>query len=55
MTEPRDALLTGLAKLGQEELYAGVIATTQALNESWYRINVTIPKQLKGEGEKCKD
>ena len=53
MTEPMDALLEGLSKLGPEELYGALIATTRTLNESWIRLNVTIPEQLKGDDEKC--
>ena len=50
MTEPMDALMEGLEKLGQEELYGALIATTRTLNESWIRLNVTIPRQLEEEG-----
>lgn len=50
MAEPMDALMEGLSKLRQEELFDALIATTRALNESWIRLNVTIPKQLEGEG-----
>ena len=46
MKEPMDALVEGLSQLRQDELYDALIATTRTLNESWIRLNVTIPEQL---------
>ena len=43
--EPLDALLTGLERLGQEQLLKDI----QALNTAYVRLFITIPEQLKGE------
>lgn len=56
MTEPMDALMEGLSKMGQDELYDALIATTKALNESYMRLQ-GIEKRLMqtGEGEDQND
>lgn len=47
MTEPMDALLTGLERIQPDPLEM-LIKTQQTINASWWRLNVEIPRQLKG-------
>ncbi len=44
MTEPRDALLTGLERLHQDQILKDV----EAINAAYVRLFITIHEQLKG-------
>ena len=46
-TEPMDALLEGLERLGQDR----ILKDLEALNAAYVRLFITIPRQLEEEDE----